>query len=310
MSKTGRFAAAEAASYGSIQSARQDTDVEQTPDQKQISDPSVGCYDGVNRRRAVSIPIFLVLISIVTMISFPLMNSTGIVLFPAATQSNNTSTGSVRDSSSAASELTQVPFPYIDRSEYGSNPVPPSSIVNPDLFSPSLLGEDGRFLKVPFPTGAFWTNLVMEPTEDRLLSYPVMAYPYGFKWSPDMLQVSLPSLRRLMDSVSIRDIFNPDLTLTTVETVLHRYIHYFDPLSITLRFQASEEALWESFIVQGSPYVTARYQNMTPIIRALSVFHGISCLENANNNCASLSNDSTEQVRCTFVHIRGWFQFS
>jgi endoglucanase Acf2 len=193
----------------------------------------------------------------------------------------------------AADEGTEIPFPHVDRSQFGKKPVPASSIVDPQLFSSSLRGHgenSSSLLKVPFPTGAFWTNLVMEPTADLLLSYPIIAYPYGFKWNPNMLQVSLPSLRRLMDSVSIRDIFNADLTLSSMENVSQRFIQYFDPLSVTLRFQSSDDILWETFIVQGSPYVTARYENMTPKIQALSIFQGISCLR--NNYCTNLSHEN------------------
>ena len=202
-----------------------------------------------------------------------------------------------------ANEIFQIPFPQIDRSEYGSNPVPASSIVDPKLFAPSLRGDEddssSSLLKVPFPTGAFWTNLVIKPTADRLLSYPIMAYPYGYKWNPDMLQVSYPSLRRQMDELSIRDIFNPDLTLTTMEDVTSRHIKHFDPLSVTLRFESSEHG-WETYLVQGSPYITARYEQMTPIIRPISIFKGISCLSSMvtiddGDLCEAL--DGSDQVR-------------
>ena len=225
-------------------------------------------------------------------------------------------------SSSTSSKVHPiVPFPHVDRSSFGKNPIPASSIVDPSLFSPSLLGdamnggnESSSLLKVPFPTGSFWTNLVVEPTSDRLFSYPIMAYPYSFKWNPTMLQVSLPSLRRLMDSISIRDIFIADLTLTTAEDISNRQVEYFDPLSVTLRFQKGsnvgagadddesksimedqdldEANFWETYIIQGSPYVTAKYSNMTPIIKSLSIFQGISCLKESKTDvCDEVSNN-------------------
>ena len=95
-------------------------------------------------------------------------------------------------------------------------------------------------LRVPFPSEAFWTNLVIQPTPDRGLSYPIMSYPYGYKWNPSLLQVSYPPLRRLSDDISIRDIFNPDLTFSTEETITKRNIVRFDPLSVTLRYYGNQ----------------------------------------------------------------------
>ena len=65
-----------------------------------------------------------------------------------------------------------------------------------------------------------------------------MVYPYGYKWGehPITLQLSYPPLRRMVDNLSVRDIFNPDLILGSVEDVARRYILRFDPLSVTLRF--------------------------------------------------------------------------
>eukprot|EP00980_Cylindrotheca_fusiformis_P016124 scaffold4790_cov98-Cylindrotheca_fusiformis.AAC.8 len=308
-------------SYGSIQG--QGSDIEKSLDPPQTTGNSSG--DRNNRRRIVEASFgCLMLLAMIVAVCFQPWkededrNGGGMVrrfpILTTAEDNRNTSTGSVTittESSSAtaaANESTEIPFPHIDRSTFGKNPVPPSSIVDPNLFSPSLRGDnddngdDGqnRFLKVPFPTGAFWTNLVTEPTSDRLLSYPIMAYPYGFKWNPEMIQVSLPSLRRLMDSVSIRDIFNPDLTLMTMESVKQRHVQSFDPLSVTLRFQTTESSsddyeYWETYIVQGSPYITARYQHMVPIIRALSTFRSISCLD--GSDCKRLEEEDTDQVR-------------
>lgn len=194
---------------------------------------------------------------------------------------------------SASNNIAKIPFPFVDRSEFGSNPQPASSIVNPDLFDSSLLGEGKNLLKVPFPTGAFWTNLVITPTADREFSYPIMAYPYAYKWNPTMLQISLPSLYRMMDEVSLRHIFIADLTLSVADAVSKRHVSYFDPMSVTLRYESSNKTdYWESYIVQGSPYVTSNYQNMIPSIHALSTFRGISCSGTGSGSCEEMSSDS------------------
>jgi len=161
-------------------------------------------------------------------------------------------------------------------------------------------------LRVPFPSGAFWTNLVIKPSGDRGLSYPIMSYPYAYQWNPSLLQVSYPPLRRLSDDISIRDIFNPDLTFSTEETITKRNIVRFDPLSVTLRYygiQVNEEgeltgkdpdaatSYWESYLVQGSPYLTMLYNRMTPILTPLSTFQTFTCPRGANGNYKEHATD-------------------
>jgi len=172
--------------------------------------------------------------------------------------------------------------------------------------------DSGALLKVPMPTGAFWTNLVIQPTADHGISYPVMSYPYGYKWSDLELQVSYPPLRRLVDPISIRDIFNPDLRLSIKETIVRRHVMKFDPLSVTLRFygddsdgfssssssksssrttSSSQEDVddenspyWESYLVQGSPYITIHYKEVTPILTPLALFMNFVCPRDVHGN--------------------------
>ena len=199
-----------------------------------------------------------------------------------------------------------VPFQAVDRKDTS---IPASEIVFPELFHSSLRLPDNftrndpyekipsteyplPLLKVPFPSGAFWTNLVIKPTADRGLSFPIMSYPYTFKWNPSIMQVSYPPLRRLTDDISIRDIFNPDMTFGTQETITKRNIVSFDPLSVTVRFYGNivnahveqhstepdpESSYWESYLVQGSPYITTKYNALTPVLEPLSIFQNFAC---------------------------------
>jgi hypothetical protein len=178
-----------------------------------------------------------------------------------------------------------IPFPVVDREKYND---PASSIIDPDLFDPTLLFKGTAassrtnrtvdpLLKVPFPTGAFWTNLVVEPSTDRGFSFPIVVYPYAYKWSETLLQASYPPLRRRVDKISIRDTFNPDVTFGTLETVAKRHIMAFDSLSVTTRFFVETGGYWESYMVMGSPYITIKYQDSTPDIHALSTFSDVTC---------------------------------
>lgn len=177
-------------------------------------------------------------------------------------------------------ELTfQMPFPRVDRSDYGD---PVSRIIDKKLFHPSLHyngSDSSREFIFPFPTGAFWTNLVLDPTPDRGFSYPAVVYPYAYKWSASLLQVSYPTRHRKEDTRGIHDYFFPDLTLGTTETTSERHITRFDPLSVTLRYThtTGSGGYWETYLVQGSPYITVKYHNAAPSIRALSVFNDIYC---------------------------------
>lgn len=228
-----------------------------------------------------------------------------------------------------------VPFQKISRGAYGD---PVSNFLDKSLFHPSLLyhGEgvdvasaklstntqntdnttaltvgnnDERrrlsttlkpFLHNPFPTGAFWTNLVLLPQTESgkpkqstksQSSYPIVAYPYSYQWSTlGKLQVSYSAARRKIQPNSIQDAFAPDVTIGSVDNIHIRHVLRFDSLSVTLRFYGDADDTskqnstdfdnmrhWDTYIVQGSPYVTARYYGLRPELTALSDFTDIVC---------------------------------
>ena len=238
-------------------------------------------------------------------------------------------------STSPESTWHGVPFTKIIRESFGD---PVTNIFDVSLFHPSLLyggrrltenidhihsyetsnhNNDERslrynpkpFLRVPFPTGAFWTNLVLLPLNEQTkqqplssssiehdetqpllqkkvnqLSYPIVAYPYSFQWSSlGKLQASYSASRRVIQATSIQDAFAPDITLGSNEEIHARHVVRFDSLSVTLRFYASDANVgssngeWETYIVQGSPYITAKYSDLSPELTALSDFDDISC---------------------------------
>lgn len=242
----------------------------------------------------------------------------------------SSSSGASSDDVSVTTTLA-IPFPKVDRAAYGD---PAEEIVDTTLFDPRLLGipssqsqsdddeskEPGNttstrlrhlaavkniqsatsLLKVPFPTGAFWTNLVLKSTTDNGLSYPIFAYPYGYKWSASKLLTSYPPLRRKIDSKSIRDVFQPDLTFGSAEEVLMRHVVSFDPLSVSVRFLNSEHqdrtSYWESYIVRGSPYVTIKYRAATPMISPLSNFKSVMCPRDDSGNYKDTPTINKAQV--------------
>jgi Glycosyl hydrolase family 81 N-terminal domain len=187
-----------------------------------------------------------------------------------------------------SSQAIYIPFPSVDRGEYGD---PVEGFINVNLFHPTLLSDtQSRTFVFAFPTGAFWTNLVVPPPTEAL-SYPVVVYPYAYKWSDTVLQLSYPSAHRLVTENSIQDPFAPDLTFSTQEEITERYVIKFDPLSVTLRFSADAQTKWESVLVQGSPYVTLKYLSATPVIRALSIFKSVECPGDDDENFTDMFDD-------------------
>ncbi|KAK1744846.1 beta-1,3-endoglucanase [Skeletonema marinoi] len=219
-----------------------------------------------------------------------------------------------------------VPYQKISRAAYGD---PVSNFLDESLFHPSLLyqgegiditsakssvkaqntdesmhstigDDDDRrrlasssmkpFLRFPFPTGAFWTNLVLlpqtydgkpKPSTKSQSSYPIVAYPYSFQWSPlGRLQVSYSASRRKIQSNSIQDAFAPDVSIGSVDNIHTRHVVKYDSLKTSGKQNSTnldEMKHWDTYIVQGSPYVTARYYGLRPELTALSDFTDISC---------------------------------
>lgn len=167
-----------------------------------------------------------------------------------------------------------VPYPHVDRIDFGDAV---EDIIEMDLFHPTLISDTKpRAFKFPFPTGAFWTNLVMTPDQDGLSS-PIVVYPYAYKWADSGLQLSYPAAHRTVNATGIHDAFRPDITIAMAEESSNRYVTKFDPLSVTLRFVSSPESKFETSLVQGSPYTTIKVLSGTPVFTSLSTFRSIQC---------------------------------
>lgn len=187
-----------------------------------------------------------------------------------------------------------VPYTHVDRSAYDDSV---GTFIALDLFHPTLLSDTiPRTFNFPFPTGAFWTNLVVLP-DDNNQSYPITVYPYAYKWAGSYLQLSYPAARRVAKKSSIRDAFEPDITIATQEGAQNRFITKFDPLSVTLRFISSPESKWETSLVQGSPYATIKVLNSTPIFTPLSTFKSVQCPGDDNEKFGDFTDNEDEGWR-------------
>lgn len=187
-----------------------------------------------------------------------------------------------------AAQTVLIPFEQVNRGEYGD---PVEGFIDMDLFHPTLLSDsEPRSFQFPFPTGAFWTNLIVPSPEDGA-SYPIVVYPYAYKWTESSLQLSYPFGHRVVDKHSVVDNFEQDLTIYTLENISHRHVTKFDPLSVTLRFVATVDSKWETSLVQGSPYSTMKYLNATPVFRAMTTFKSVQCPGDDDENFSDLLDD-------------------
>ena len=186
--------------------------------------------------------------------------------------------------------ISSLPFPPTSRSLHNEDGSP-ANLFDMNLFTSEMMKN-----LLPFPTGAFWTNFVLKPNpkqDDILmrkssLSDPVVVYPYAFKWSKDILALSYPSFRRIVQPLIIQDVFWPDISLSATEGIISRKIIHFDELSVTTRMSSPKIATevdgmsyFDTFMVQGSPYITSKFQKSTPILTALSVWDEVSCVSSA-----------------------------
>lgn len=121
-----------------------------------------------------------------------------------------------------------------------------------------------RLGDVPFPTGAFWTNLVLEQGEST-----VTTLPYAFRFVRDRVLVSYP-FRVVMPKI-IQNGFLAEIAMSSASAaqstapLTHRVVA-FDAFSATVRFTRDTQDEFTLFLVRGSPYVTAEYAASTPVL--------------------------------------------
>lgn len=114
----------------------------------------------------------------------------------------------------------------------------------------------------PYPTGAFWTNLVVRQGDG-----PVALHPYGIKCLDTGIHVSYGPTRRTVTQVSVLDTFATDLQIGSLETYTSRSLERYDNSSVTMAFTAST-GKYRAYMVKGSPFVTVAFENTTPVIQS------------------------------------------
>ena len=128
-----------------------------------------------------------------------------------------------------------------------SHPEPPNSLW-------------GNVVK-PYPTGAFWTNLVVKNGDGA-----IGVYPYGVKTTDSGIQVSYGASRRAVSPTAITDPFVTDLQIGSIQQFVGRNIETYDNTSVTVNYRTTVNGKYKTYLVKGSPFITVVYENATPMI--------------------------------------------
>ena len=122
----------------------------------------------------------------------------------------------------------------------------------------------------PYPTGAFWTNLVLKSGEGA-----VGVQPYGIKCTNKGISVSYGPTRRVVTNIAITDTFDNDWVITASQNYESRGIASYDKISVAMSYKLSANGRMTTHLVKGSPFVTVTYENATPLLKS-STMHILS----------------------------------
>lgn len=127
---------------------------------------------------------------------------------------------------------------------------------------------------IPFPTGAWWTNLVLEKGDTA-----VATMPYSFAVKRGKLHASYP-FRVVLPSVIqngfLSEIVVSATTATTTNTnnntPWQQQVVGFDAFGVALRFAPptpTEEGEFIVHLVRGSPYITVEFTASVPVLESM-----------------------------------------
>ncbi|POM77946.1 Putative endo-1,3-beta-glucanase, partial [Phytophthora palmivora] len=131
-------------------------------------------------------------------------------------------------------------------------------VANATTTRPKLLAD------VPFPTGAWWTNLVLAEGQSAVVSMP-----YVHKILDEKLHVSFPF--RVVAPKDIEAGFISQMVVssqTQSSLPLAHHVVNFDAFSTTVRFSRGQAEEFRVYLVRGSPYVTMEYTQSRPVVEA------------------------------------------
>jgi len=134
--------------------------------------------------------------------------------------------------------------------------LPVKMVTHPEIPSPYW----GAVLK-PYPTGAFWTNLVVKNGDGS-----IGVLPYGVKCVEAGVQVSYGAFRRIVSPIAVFDPFVTDLQISAIQGYTGRGVETYDNVSVTMAYHTSGNGKFRTHLVKGSPFITVVYEGATPVI--------------------------------------------
>lgn len=118
-------------------------------------------------------------------------------------------------------------------------------------------------VELPYPTGAWWLNLVIGEGD-----YPVAPLPYAIKSTDRGVGVSYSAMRRVESAKRVQDAYAPDLNVSAAEGVVGRHIVKYDNLTVTIQHDTEGEGYFQTLAARGSPYMTFEFALATPRIKS------------------------------------------
>lgn len=138
-----------------------------------------------------------------------------------------------------------IPFKYIDHP------------MQPSIYWGSV--------SMPYPTGAFWTNLVIYDGKGQTTT-AAGVLPYGVCTTASGVQVSYGATRRYVTQLEISDPFAVDMQLGALEGIVDWGVARYDNLSVTMQLNTSTSGSLITYLVKSSPFITVEYTEATPVI--------------------------------------------
>jgi endo-1,3(4)-beta-glucanase len=139
---------------------------------------------------------------------------------------------------------------------------PPPFVAQEHLMKPTPIWGS---LQRPYATNSFFTNTILGN------DFPIAPHPFQTKLSTQGLEICYPG--RIATKTFVISPFVPNLKLTSVEPIASYKVTHFDSMSFTVEWKEENgEGVVASPIAKGSPFVTMKYQSLTPLI---STIHAI-----------------------------------
>ena len=167
-------------------------------------------------------------------------------------------------------------------------------------------------VRKPYPTGAWWTNLVLNKGANN-----VAVLPYAIKaTNDDGVQISYSYFRHLSTRMVQADLFAADMSMAAVENATTHYVESYDPLSVGLVFptvdhlQHNRPSYYRTHLVRGCPYVTVEYYGCKPVVYAsnmITVINGLMYQDDATFQQPALTGSVFD---ITVISGQSWMLFA